>query len=151
MTGPNPRIAPIGILELFQKVRQVTLRLSRGILCHIGVGKRRMVGDCGRGRYPRDGRRHIRDRRGCNLANPGGGNPIGRLGRRNGDRPASGWLDRTDSVAQLLALPSLPLSLVEQPILLCGGQRGDRLAMRETQNFPPAGNLERPAAALPQV
>jgi len=56
------------------------------------------------------------------------------------DRPG-----RMDSLAQLLARPSLPLGLVEQPILLRGRQRGDRCVMRETENFPSAGNLECPA------
>jgi hypothetical protein len=46
---------------------------------------------------------------------------------------------------------ALPLTLIQERILFRRRQRGDRRVMRETQNFPPAGNLERPAAALPQV
>src|SRR5260370_36701571 len=50
-----------------------------------------------------------------------------------------------DSVAQLVTRPPRPLGLVEQPSLPRGRQRGDRCVMRETQYFPPAGNLECPA------
>jgi hypothetical protein len=41
----------IGICEPFQKMRQVALRLSRGGLCHIGIGERPLVGDSGAGTY----------------------------------------------------------------------------------------------------